>query len=83
MDANDIICRNNAMAARDVSPNLPKVKVIEAIIKLIAEAPLAGYRRPESKRTGMGYLRGLAVAHLVCRCQSGQRRRKRRFAPPH
>jgi pimeloyl-ACP methyl ester carboxylesterase len=83
MDANDIICCNNAMAACDVSPNLPKVKAIEAIIKLIAEAPLAGYRRPESKRTGMGYLRGLAVAHLVCRCQSGQRRRKRRFAPPH
>ncbi len=38
MDANDLICRNNAMEACDVSLNLPKVKAIEAIIKLIAEA---------------------------------------------
>ena len=38
MDANDLICRHNAMAACDVSPNLPKVKAIGALIKLIAEA---------------------------------------------
>jgi hypothetical protein len=38
MDAIDLICRNNAMAACDASPILPKVKAIEAIIKRIAEA---------------------------------------------
>jgi hypothetical protein len=38
METNDLICRNNAMAACDVSPNLPKVKAIEAIIERIAEA---------------------------------------------
>jgi len=41
LDANDIIFCNHTMAACDVAPNLPKVKAIEAVIKLIAEGQVS------------------------------------------
>ncbi len=37
MDANDIIWRNNAMAACDVTPNLPKVKTKVLVVGVVED----------------------------------------------
>jgi len=37
MDANDIICRINTMAAYDVLPNLPKVKAKVLVVGLVED----------------------------------------------
>jgi homoserine acetyltransferase len=37
LEANDILGRNNAMAAHDVAPNLPKVKAKVLVVGLVED----------------------------------------------